>query len=95
MRDPFYVSRTTPARSGDKRCRVFHWIGQTLDSCDQCGEPDFAHPYRPVYGSGRPDLFVKQYHPFLDCWTWETVKINERYNHERALHWFAAAGGDR
>lgn len=80
--------RTTPSRSGDTRCFIFHWVGQTFMSCEECGEPDFVHPYRPVYGGGRPDFYIKRYHHYQGgFWTWEPVKVNEHYNRERALHW--------
>lgn len=87
--------RTTPSRSGDKRCFIFHWVGQTFMSCEECGEPDFVHPYRPVYGNGRPDFFIKRYHRrYQDngFWSWEAVKINEHYDHERALIWCGPKG---
>lgn len=27
----------------DEPCRGFHWIGQTLESCDNCGRPARDH----------------------------------------------------
>lgn len=27
----------------DSTCRGFHWIGQTLESCDNCGRPAREH----------------------------------------------------
>lgn len=38
----------------DKPCRWFHWIGQSLACCDECGKPAWEHDgiSEPKKGAG-------------------------------------------
>jgi len=56
-----------------KRCLIFRWVGQSFESCDQCGEPRWVHCYDPPYGGARPIFYVRQYTPWRNAWFWEPV----------------------
>ena len=62
----------TPSRSGNKKCLVFAWIGQSFASCDNCGKPYWEHLFDPVYGGGKGAYRIKVYHKYLG-WRWKDV----------------------
>jgi len=72
--EPYRVA-DTPGPSED--CLIFAWIGQTFESCDECGRPDREHPYTPVYGDDRPDLYIKQYDRLSKNWEWRPIKVKK------------------
>jgi len=69
-------------------CFIFAWIGQSFESCDECGRPNREHLYRPTYGDERPDLYVKHYVKYLRRWEWRPVVV------QRHAHVAREAGGD-
>jgi hypothetical protein len=63
-------------------CRVFEWVGQSFQCCDNCGRSHTEHPYRPTYGTERPEFYVKHLRHGRS-WVWEPVKLNDRYSPAR------------
>lgn len=59
--NPFSRARIAESPGPSERCLIFWWIGQTFEHCEECGNPLREHLYHPVYGRGRPELFVKRY----------------------------------
>lgn len=62
-----------PSRSGDKTCYIFAWIGQSFESCDDCGKPYWEHLFDPVYGGSKGTYRVKAYTAYNDKWHWKPV----------------------
>jgi hypothetical protein len=74
----FTPYRATNEPGPSQRCFIFAWIGQSFNTCDECGQPDYKHLYRYLFGNERPDLYVKHFAKHLRRWEWRPVKIQER-----------------
>lgn len=62
-----------PPANGSRRCEIFHWIGQTFESCENCGRPFWDHLYEPPFGGTTPLFHVKQYDTSRGMWVWKPV----------------------
>jgi hypothetical protein len=62
-----------PSRSGDKTCYIFKWVGQSFESCDECGKPYWNHLFRPAFGGSKGDYRIKKYSKRFKCWVWTPV----------------------
>lgn len=62
-----------PGHENRKTCRVFAWLGQSMNSCESCGLPYWEHMYVPPLGRDKPRFYVRQYTPWNDHWHWEPV----------------------
>jgi hypothetical protein len=70
-----YMTETTPLKSGDVSCRVFAWIGQSFESCENCGKPYWDHKYNAVYGGSKSSVRIKIYQSWSKKWYWRPVTI--------------------
>jgi hypothetical protein len=61
-----------PPRAPGSGCVIFQWVGQSLESCDGCGNPIWAHLYHPPNGTQRPIFHVKQ-QDWQGRWVWMPV----------------------
>ena len=62
-----------PLKAANPICVVFHWIGQSFSSCDNCGHPLHEHLYWPPFGGKKPIFRVKQWVNYRKRWVWEPV----------------------
>jgi hypothetical protein len=79
----------TPDRPADPPrnpviCQIFVWIGQTFESCDNCGTPFWEHLYEPPVGGQKPLFHVRQWVDGRKEWVWKPVgKLITRERAER------------
>lgn len=62
-----------PLKAHNPTCVVFHWIGQSFSSCDNCGKPLHEHLYWPPFGGKKPIFWVKQWVEYRQQWVSEPV----------------------
>jgi hypothetical protein len=62
-----------PSRSGNRTCYIFAWVGQSFESCENCGKPYWEHLFDPTYGGEKGAYRIKVYLSYLDAWVWEKV----------------------
>lgn len=61
-----------PFRDG-RAFRIFEWVGQPFDSCDNCGIPYWGHLYEPPTCGVKPLFRVKQWDEVRKAWAWKPV----------------------
>jgi hypothetical protein len=71
----FDITETTPSRSGDTTCRIFAWVGQSFESCEDCSKPYWDHMYMYPLGNNKGQFRIKKYKSWLKKWYWTPVEI--------------------
>ena len=73
MTNLFAPEREAEPPSTPAPCWIFCWVGQTSESCDDCGRPFWEHLYEPPLGGAKPIFHVKQYLNHRRVWVWQPV----------------------